>query len=167
MAHDLRRFQAACLEHVCCMLQFLHFPKFRSNPQGWSRYQTLSCQLHRSSPPSYIPIPPPLCSHYQSTLDALCVYVVPWSEIPIVLSYPHICIAMVGVPPLHIRSTAPAECGLSLRYLIRKRGHLPATGGPRKPLRGGIPGSFLEPLVRSWSHFVGIYRQKLTRSLKN
>ena len=30
---------------------------------------------------------------------------------------------------------------------------------PRKPLCGGIPGSFLEPLVRSWSHFVGIYRQ--------
>ena len=37
---------------------------------------------------------------------------------------------------------------------------------PRKPLCGSIPGSFLEPLVRSWSHFRGIYRQKLTRSLK-
>jgi len=32
--------------------------------------------------------------------------------------------------------------------------------GPREALCGGIPGSFLEPLVRSWSHFVGIYRQK-------
>ena len=37
---------------------------------------------------------------------------------------------------------------------------------PREALRGGIPGSFLEPLGRSWSHFVGIYRKKLTRSLK-
>ena len=38
---------------------------------------------------------------------------------------------------------------------------------PQKALRGGIPGLFLEPLGRSWSHFVGIYRQKLTRSLEN
>jgi len=28
-------------------------------------------------------------SHYQSTLDAVHVYVVPWSEFPIVPSYPH------------------------------------------------------------------------------
>ena len=28
-------------------------------------------------------------SHYQSTLDAVYVYVVPWSEFPIVPSYPH------------------------------------------------------------------------------
>ena len=34
----------------------------------------------------------------QSTLDALYVYVVPWSEFSIVPSYPHICSAMVGVP---------------------------------------------------------------------
>ena len=38
---------------------------------------------------------------------------------------------------------------------------------PQKALCGGIPGSFLEPLVRSWSHFVGIYCQKSTRSLDN
>jgi hypothetical protein len=37
------------------------------------------------------------------------------------------------------------------------------TGKPQKALCGGIPGAFLEPLGRSWSHFVGIYRQKLTR----
>ena len=37
---------------------------------------------------------------------------------------------------------------------------------PQKALCGGIPGAVLEPLVRSWSHFVGIYRQKLTRSMK-
>ena len=38
---------------------------------------------------------------------------------------------------------------------------------PQKALCGGIPGAVLEPLVRSWSHFVGIYRQKLTRSIEN
>ena len=37
---------------------------------------------------------------------------------------------------------------------------------PLEALRGGIPWSFLAPLGRSWSHFVGIHRQKLTRSLK-
>ena len=38
---------------------------------------------------------------------------------------------------------------------------------PRGALRGGIPVSFLEPLCRSWSHFVGIYCQKFTKSSKN
>jgi len=38
---------------------------------------------------------------------------------------------------------------------------------PQKALRGGIPWSFLEPLGRSWSRLVGIYRQKSIRSLKN
>ena len=41
--------------------------------------------------------------------------------------------------------------------------HLPQASecdAPRKALRGGIPWSFLEPLGRSWRHFVGIYRQK-------
>ena len=37
--------------------------------------------------------------------------------------------------------------------------------GPQKALCGGIPDPFLEPLTRSWSHFVGIYCQKLTSSL--
>ena len=35
---------------------------------------------------------------------------------------------------------------------------------PQKALCGGIPGSFLEPLARSWSHFVGTSCQKLTHS---
>ena len=30
---------------------------------------------------------------------------------------------------------------------------------PQRALCGGIPSSFLEPSLRSWSHFVGIYRQ--------
>ena len=38
---------------------------------------------------------------------------------------------------------------------------------PQKALRGFIPCSFLEPLARSWSHFVGIYCPELTTSLKN
>ena len=48
-------------------------------------------------------------------------------------------------------------------HRIRRR----TSGCPQKALRGGIPRSFLEPLGRSWSRFVGMYRQKLTRSLKN
>ena len=43
----------------------------------------------------------------------------------------------------------------------------PASGYPQKALCGGIPGSFLEPLARSWSHFVGTYCQKLTKSVQN
>jgi hypothetical protein len=38
---------------------------------------------------------------------------------------------------------------------------------PQKALCGGIPSPFLEPSPRSWSHFVGVYRQILTTSLKN
>ena len=37
---------------------------------------------------------------------------------------------------------------------------------PQKALCGGIPDPYLEPLTRCWSHFVGIYRQILTTSLK-
>ena len=44
---------------------------------------------------------------------------------------------------------------------------LSSGSGPQKALSGSIPGAVLEPLVRSWSHFVGIYRQKLTRCLAN
>jgi hypothetical protein len=38
---------------------------------------------------------------------------------------------------------------------------------PREALRGGISLSLLEPSCNSWSHFVGIYCQKLTSSLVN
>ena len=37
-------------------------------------------------------------SAYQSTLDAVYVYVLLWSELPILPSCPYICSAMVGVP---------------------------------------------------------------------
>jgi len=37
-------------------------------------------------------------SPYQSTLDAVYVYEVPWSQFPIIPSYPHMCGAIVGVP---------------------------------------------------------------------
>ena len=39
----------------------------------------------------------------------------------------------------------------------------PILGTPQKALCGGIPCSFLEPFARSWSHFVGIYRQKIDK----
>ena len=38
---------------------------------------------------------------------------------------------------------------------------------PQKALRWGIPCPFFEPYVRSRSHLMGIYRQKLTKSSKN
>ena len=56
-------------------------------------------------------------------------------------------------------------CSLARDYPIRLPSRYPTK--PREALRGGIPWSFLEPLGRSWSHFVGIYRQRLTSSLKN
>ena len=40
-------------------------------------------------------------------------------------------------------------------------------GCPLKALRGVIPTSFLEPSCRSWSHFMSLYYQKMTRSLEN
>ena len=40
---------------------------------------------------------------------------------------------------------------------------LSPTPGPSNP----IPGSFVEPLARSWSHFVDICCQTLTKSLEN
>ena len=46
-------------------------------------------------------------------------------------------------------------------------GETTTCGCPQKAVCGGIPCPFLEPLARSWSHFVGIYRQNLTRSLEN
>ena len=63
--------------------------------------------------------------------------------------------------------TADAEAMIrpGLSHVCRIRAT--AATDPREALSGGIPGSFLEPLGRSWSHFVGIYRHKLTRSRKN
>ena len=47
-------------------------------------------------------------SHYQSTLDAVYVYVVPCSEFPIVLSYPHYP-HHARPPPPQIRFRAKRE----------------------------------------------------------
>ena len=53
-------------------------------------------------------------SHHQSALDAVYVYVVPWSETSIVPSYPH-------YPPIHHLSISPIQLALSVnsRYCIR------------------------------------------------
>ena len=47
---------------------------------------------------------------------------------------------------------------------LRSFAQVPTRGGayPQKALRGVIPCSFLEPFARSWRHFGGIYRRKLT-----
>ena len=55
-------------------------------------------------------------SPYQSTLNAVYIHVVPWSEFSIVLSYPHICSAIVGVPHrilLHSLPTPRTILGLT------------------------------------------------------
>jgi hypothetical protein len=88
-----------------------------------------------------------------------------------------------GVSPLSAcRPTVPAVCSASGLDGDRKsRLSLPVLSARpvrgvrvgvlsrnlQKALCGGIPCPFLEPLARSWSHFVGIYRQNLTRSLEN
>ena len=84
--------------------------------------------------------------------------------------------------PCTLRPSSPEYCARMPPDVPNTNGALPgilrgnnatltlralAGDGPQKAVCGGIPGSFLEPLVRSWSHFVGIYRQKLTRSLEN
>jgi len=50
-------------------------------------------------------------SPYQTTLDAVYVCVVPWSEFPIVPSDPHICSAMVGVPHRPLLPSLPTSSG--------------------------------------------------------
>ena len=55
----------------------------------------------------------------------------------------------------------------TVKMLEVENGHGVRGAYPQKALCGGIPDPFLEPLTRSWSHFVGIYRQKLTDSVQN
>ena len=50
---------------------------------------------------------------------------------------------------------------------LRRGANQRRVSDPQKALCGGIPSPFLEPSPRSWSHFVGVYRQILTTSLKN
>ena len=59
------------------------------------------------------------------------------------------------------KGTVPGSLGFGL-HVTNVR-----VNRPRKPLCGGIPSPFLEPSPRSWSHFVGVYRQILTTPLKN
>ena len=76
----------------------------RDQPRHPGRHPPLLPRLSRRSPGCE----PSVYSHYQSTLDAVYVYVVPWSEFPIVPSYPHICRAMVGVPHRPLLPSLPA-----------------------------------------------------------
>ena len=63
---------------------------------------------------------------YQSTLDAVYIYVVSWSEFPIVPSCPHICSAMVGVPHRPLLPSLPTIKG---RWFLM--GEVRCTGIPR------------------------------------
>ena len=61
------------------------------------------------------------------------------------------------------RGTERARSKLSKMRLASVLLELP----PQKALRGGIPGSFLEPLARSWSHFVGDVLPKVDKLCSN
>ena len=61
-------------------------------------------------------------SPYQSTLDAVHVYVVPWSEFPIVFSSPHICSAMDEVPHRPLLHSPPTGGGGGQGQLLIKGG---------------------------------------------
>ena len=69
------------------------------------------------SPPVYMTVVSD--SHYQSTLDAVYVYVVPWSEFPIVPSYPHY----------------PHRCRAKREHLGRVYGLLPESQGRNLALK--------------------------------
>ena len=112
-------------------------------------------------------------SHFRAKNDASIVsYMGKWLFVTMV-AYDHVVhlslslfelTLLVSPGSFQIQSwlvfTANPVCLLENRCSMRVR-------YPREALRGGIPVSFLKPLCRSWSHFVGIYRQKLTRSQKN
>ena len=68
----------------------------------WRQVDVIGDEVTVHEPFDYVPVPltihhvstPPFVtvvseSHYQSTLDAVYVYVMPWSEFPIVTSFPH------------------------------------------------------------------------------
>ena len=58
-------------------------------------------------------------SRYQSTLDAVYVYVVPWSEFTIVPSYPHYT-QPARVFSLEARFQSSVGTNLYIRYLVFK-----------------------------------------------
>ena len=65
----------------------------------------------------------------------------------------------VDLRPQHCDAATSCETELGS---VRPPTATPTTEGPTWV----IPASFLEPLPRSWSHFLGIYRQILTTFLK-
>ena len=71
------------------------------------------------------------------------------------------------VLPSHNLGSEQDRIGPAISGLSKTAVHHTSLACPQKALCGGIPGAVLEPLVRFWSHFLGIYRQNLTRSLEN
>ena len=60
-------------------------------------------------------------SHYQSTLDVVCVYVVPWSEFPMVPSYPHYPHRLRPTPVMFSSNLSDVVSGKPLRGLWNPR----------------------------------------------
>jgi len=61
--------------------------------------------------------------------------------------------AELSSAPKRSRSLAGVQGGCLSSGAIASIRAVAASSKPPKAFRGGIPGSFLEPLVRSWSHF--------------
>ena len=76
--------------------------------------------------------------------------------------YPNCCPANMA----HVRQSRP-DSGRGILVKTLELSVAASSLEPQKALCGGIPFPFLEPSPRSWSHFVGVYRQILTKSLKN
>ena len=94
--------------------------------------------LHRPLLPSYME------SHGLSSLSSLStlIYVVPWSEFPIVPSYPHLCNAMVKVPHRPILPTLPTAHPPSSSFVTLDT-------GLRRPLSLDCKRPFVRPCTKT------------------
>ena len=97
-----------------------------------------------------------------------------WAHnLPGAATYPHARFCLQVLCPYGIACCSSCLYGIVSTVLATPTSSASSTAStryssyPQRALCRGIPSSFLEPSLRSWSHFVGIYRQKLTRSVKN
>ena len=102
----------------------------------------------------------------EAAFEEIASYFLPYRDNRYV-TYGHVRVS--GTVPPKVKGSAPESQAQNLALTVLY-GPCSLDSGreqPQKALGGGIPSSFLEPSPRSWSHFVGIYRQKLTKSSKN
>jgi len=76
-------------------------------------------------------------SPYQSTLDAVYVFEVPWSDFPIIPSYPNIfSSAIVGLPRRPLLPSLPTQTLTEAGALLRRLRFGVWGSGPSTPERG-------------------------------